>query len=119
MTRSPSVKTLSAVFRDPQEAKRVFRMGRKELANTPAGAKRVAMCGSALRTWDVRMTVLDALAETHGVESAETTKGEYATYLNAGDTYAPTVIYWRGRYRVQTLGDFIETAERNRIARFP
>ena len=45
-----------------------------------------------------------------GVEEAKT--GLYADYLNTGDTYAPTVIYWRGAYRVQSLGDFVEIQER-------
>lgn len=33
----------------------------------------------------------------------------------AGETYAPTVIYWRGQYRVQSVGDFIETMQRQGV----
>ena len=40
---------------------------------------------------------------------------EWATYLNTGDSYAPTIIFWRGNYRVQSLGDFIETMERQSV----
>jgi len=29
-------------------------------------------------------------------------------YLNAGDTYALTVIYYRGRFRATTLGNILE-----------
>lgn len=76
---------------------------------------RVAECYRAPQTWDVRLTVLNALGETHGIESAETTRGEYASYLNTGDMYAATLIYWRGAYRVQSVGDFIETMERQGV----
>jgi hypothetical protein len=33
-------------------------------------------------------------------------------YLNAGDTYDLTVVYWRGRFRATTWGDCIESAQR-------
>lgn len=112
-TPKPSIKTLSAAFPDNAKAAReVLKMSRDELEAHPVGAARVRQCYHAPMTWDLRMSILNAVGEFHGVESLEGTKGEWATYLNAGDCYACTVIYWRGRYRVQTLGDFIETQER-------
>ncbi len=119
MKRRPSVKALRAVFGDKaSEARKVLLMTRDELEATDAGSARVRECYNAPATYDVRMTVLNSIAGLYGVEGAETESGEWATYLNTGDTYNPTVIYWRGRYRVQSLGDLVETLERSRHARF-
>jgi hypothetical protein len=113
MTRTPSIKTLAALFNDPKAAKRIFRMTRAQLCELPAVAARVAECYHAPRTYDLRLTALNAIDDgLFGVE-AVTVGTEYADYLNTGETYAPTVIYWRGNYRVQSLGDFVETIERN------
>lgn len=107
---TPSIKTLSAVFENPAEAKRILRMTRAQLIDLPAGSARVAECWHAPKTWDVRMHCLNASDPgLYGLESCESVGGEHAEYLNTGDTYAPTLIYWRGFYRVQSLGDFVET----------
>ena len=114
--RTPSVKTLSAVFNDPARAKAILHMSRAQLLETPAGAARDAECYNPPKTYDIRMTVLDSIEpSTFGVESIAFVNGEYADYLNAGETYNPTLIHWRGRYRVQSMGDFIETMERSHL----
>lgn len=107
----PSIKTLSRVFENPRDARRILEMSRAQLLELPAGSARVAECWHAPKTYDIRMHCLDALElNLYGVESVESVSGEYADYLNTGDTYAATVIYWRGRYRVQSLGDFVESS---------
>ena len=113
--RKPSIKTLSQCFGNPREARRIFKMSRAELLATGAGAARNRECHSAPRTADLRMHALNECGRFHGVEflarerqSNGYSPDEYAEYLNAGDSYAATVIYWRGRYRVQSIGDFIE-----------
>ena len=107
--RTPSIKTLSAVFSDPKTAKRILQMTRAQLCEIPAGQARVSECWHAPKTYELRLYCLNATDPgLHGVESCETTHGEYADYLNTGDSYAPTLIYWRGTYRVQSLGDFVE-----------
>jgi hypothetical protein len=114
--RTPSIKTLSDVFSNPREAKRIISMGWAELSVHPVAVARIRECYNPPKKYDVRLTVLNSIEPgLHGVEGAESTDGEWATYLNAGDTYAPTVIYWRGSYRVQSLGDFVETMERQRV----
>lgn len=114
--KTPSLKTLSAVFDNPNEAKRILRMTRAELLQLPAGTARAAECWHAPKTYDVRMTCLNATdTGLFGLESIESSAGEYAVYLNTGDCYNPTLIYWRGRYRVQSLGDFVETMERQSV----
>ena len=114
--RTPSIKTLAAVFEAPKAAKRILQMSRAELALLPAGAARIAECYHPPMTGDLRLHCLNAIAPgLYGIESCETADGEYADYLNAGDTYTSTLIYWRGRYRVQDLGSFVEAQERRGI----
>lgn len=115
--RTPSIKTLSAVFDDPKAAKRIFLMDRRELEKTPGGKAFIAQChhGYCADRSHLRMVILNSLDPgLFGVESIKL-GDEYADYLNTGDSYAPTVIYWRGNYRVQSVGDFVETMERNGI----
>ena len=118
--RKPSVKTLRWCFDDPAAARRIFEMSRAELLETTAGAARDRECYNAPETWDIRMHVLNAAGGFHGLESLETERqsngysaDECAEYLNSGDSYAPTVIYWRGKYRVQDIGTFIERSRIN------
>jgi hypothetical protein len=114
--RTPSVKTLRQAFgTSANEAKRALKMTRQELASTAPGANRLAECYNPPKTWDIRMCVLNDIGGFHGIESIESTNSEYASYLNSGDTYQPTLIYWRGTYRVQSVGDFVETMERQGV----
>lgn len=114
--RLPSIKTLSSVFTDPKKARSIFEMSRTELKETDAGRVRMGECFNPPKTYDLRMHALNALdSGLHGVEAMESTAGEYADYLNTGDTYAPTVIYWCGAYRVQSVGDFIEIMQRQSV----
>jgi hypothetical protein len=53
------------------------------------------------------MECLNALGDFHGVEEFDTRKG-LCMYLNAGDTYTPTLIYFDGSYRVKCWGDIAE-----------
>lgn len=116
-TRLPSVATLAQVFADPKQARRILEMTRAELEQTEAGAARVRECLNPPATYDVRMHVLNACdAGLHGVESISLHGGcDFAEYLNTGDTYAPTLIRYNGRYRVQSVGDFVETLERRGV----
>jgi hypothetical protein len=114
----PSIRTLRAVFADrAPEARRVLEMTRAELEAHPAGAARAAECYHPPKTFDLRMTVLDSLdSGLHGVEAFDIGHRdgtqETVWYLNAGDTYAPTLVFWAGRYRVESWGDRVETLER-------
>lgn len=104
----PSIKTLRVVFGDnAKEARRILEMTRAQLEALPACAARIAECYHKPATSDLRLTALDALAGTHGVEAFETRAG-WCEYLNAGDTYTPTLLRFRGRYRVACWGDIAE-----------
>ncbi|HET8704949.1 MAG TPA: hypothetical protein VFM46_01500 [Pseudomonadales bacterium] len=113
----PSVKTLREVFGDKaKQARRVLEMTRAAMLDTQEGVEIAARFFGRVDTEHLRMLILCRVGFFEcGVESIGSSAGEYADYLNAGDTYAPTVIYWRGRYRVQSLGDFVETMERQGV----
>ena len=108
-TRFPSVRTLRAVFGDKApEARAILGMTRAQLEALPAGAARVRECYHPPRTYDIRMSCLDALGASYGVEAFELRNGTYCNYLNTGDTYAPTLVRVNGRYRVASWGDIAE-----------
>lgn len=114
--KTPSINKLASVFTDAKLAKDIFLMTNCELAKHPVGAKRISECFNSPTWHDVRMNILDSIEPgLYGVDCAETVSGEYADYLNAGDSYTPTIIFWQGNYRVQSIGDFIETMERRGV----
>ena len=105
---TPSIKTLRQIFGDnAKQAKALLIMSRNELLATPAGKARRDECYYPPQTYDIRMECLNALGNFHGVESFDTKTG-HCTYLNAGDTYTPTLLYFNGHYRVATWGDIAE-----------
>ena len=105
----PSVKTLQSVFGDKaKEARFILEMSRDQLEELPAGSARVRECYNRPPTWEVRMSCLDALGETYGIEGFQLQDGSWVYYLNSGDTYNPTLIYWRGRYQVRDWGSIVE-----------
>lgn len=61
----------------------------------------------------------DALLGTCGVEGlgpVSVQLGPLVQYLNTGDTYAPTLVYYRGRttrrcWAVESMGDIVERME--------
>lgn len=109
MKRLPSIKTLSRVFSDPKQARAILEMSHAELSETKAGSARLRECLNPPKWYDVRMHVLNAIEPgLYGLESFQTRKGEYVEYLNAGDTYTPTLIYRAGRYFIGTWGDIVE-----------
>ena len=106
--RLPSVRTLRAVFGDnAKQARAILKMTRKELESlsTPQA---LVMTYHPPRTSQLRLCLLDELAGTHGVEAFEVKGGTWCEYLNAGDTYTPTLILFRGAYRVACWGDIAE-----------
>lgn len=114
--RLPSIKTLAAVFSDPKTARKILEMPRSELLALPAGHERAAECFHPPKTYDLRMYCLNALdSGLFGVGNIHSAGDEYADYLNVGDSYTPTLIHWRGEYRVQSVGDFVETMARQNV----
>jgi hypothetical protein len=106
-TNYPSVKAIMQTGCSKATAsvvKRVFTANRTELLDDfEAARRRTAECYNRPGLTDLRMTVIDDLLETHGVEGDENIE-----YCNAGDTYAPTICYYQGRFVVSSWGDIIE-----------
>jgi len=106
--RAPSIKTLSSIFGDKaKEAKELLTMSRLNLLETPEGERRDKECYHSPSTADLRLSCLNELGNFHGVEGFSTKKG-LCLYLNAGDTYTPTLVLFQGRYKVSCWGDIAE-----------
>ena len=116
MRRLPSVKTLENAFPGKGKAlRRALLMTKAELSEHPAGKARIAGCHHLPACYDIRMHVLDAIAECHGVEYVASDKDTFTTalgfdYLNVGDSYVATIIRSceTGNYRVACVGDIVE-----------
>ena len=106
--KTPSVKNLGTIFgENAKQAKTLLTMTREQLINTPVGSARVNECYHPPLTQDIRMECLNALGSFHGVEVFDTKKGK-CWYLNAGDTYTPTLVRFNGGYRIACWGDIAE-----------
>lgn len=106
--RSPSAKALKTLFSEnANQAKALLTMTREQLLRTPVGAARAAECYNPPSTQDIRMECLNALGGYYGVEVIDTRRGE-CMYLNAGDTYTPTLVRFHGAYRIACWGDIVE-----------
>ena len=109
---TPSIKTLRERLHldadTAREAKRILTATRVQLEAMPAGAARLAECRHPPMTSDLRLHCLNACLGTHGIEGFQTRDGSWCDYLNAGDTYTPTIVWFRGRYRVACWGDIAE-----------
>jgi hypothetical protein len=109
IVRSPGINRLAILFGDKaKQAKRIFKMTHNGLLDTPAGYARFKECYTHPSTEDLRMHVLNALAGGYGIEAFKTKKGDYVEYLNVGDPYTPTLIYFNGNYCIASWGDFAE-----------
>lgn len=114
--RTPSIKTLSQVFDNPKKAKAILKMSRQQLLEIEACQWLVRRCYNPPRNYELVMAALNALETgVYGVENLESNNDYYAVFINTGDIYNTTVIFWQGRYRVQSIGDFIETMERQGV----
>jgi hypothetical protein len=118
----PSVKTLSAVFGDnAKTARKVlemtydeivrFRIDRLIITNDLEGK-----CYHRPTLMELILDTLNALADTHGIEHIDMCRkdgtSQYLTYLNTGDMYTPTIVFWNGMYRVADVGTKVEVLER-------
>jgi hypothetical protein len=126
--RLPSVKALSEITTWPKELRQVLECVKlseidalldsekpfgesSTFGNFKATNQWVKSCYNPPSFHDLKMSMADELCETCGVEYIEkgsTAKSPAIEYLNAGDTYAATLLYVNGRYRVGCWGDIVE-----------
>jgi hypothetical protein len=130
MTRAPSIKTLCTLKDVTSETARKIRTvikleSRAELEDyaerfMPRTRDWLMRCYHRPSAGNLRAAMLDELLMTHGVEylfkGSEGLAGHCSMpsdellceYLNAGDTYAPTLLQTGGRWVVGCWGDIAE-----------
>lgn len=114
--RLPSVKTLEKAFPGKgKELRKVLEMTKAQLMEHPAGEARCKGCYHLPACYDIRLHVLNAAAETCGVEYIASQRDTFTEsygldYLNTGDSYAPTIVrsHETGKYRVCDWGSIVE-----------
>ena len=112
----PSIKTLDSAFPGKgKELRKYLEASRAELIKHPAGAARLAECYHPPKTYDIRLHVLDSVAETCGVEYISHCDDSFTEflgidYLNTGDTDILTIVRFceTGNYRVSSWGNIVE-----------
>jgi hypothetical protein len=80
---------------------------------TPEQARdiRQIMEGPARVNGEGRLSRIDRILKTHGVEyiaAGRNSKSPAISYCNAGDTYATTILKVNGRFRIGCWGDIVE-----------
>lgn len=91
---------------------------RGELDPSSVDSVALRQCHNAPDKHYATMLALDSLLGTHGVEyigEVDMRDGPPVEYLNAGDTYAATLVWYRDRVRpwsVESWGDVAERLER-------
>lgn len=110
--RLPSVKTLTTVFEDEaKQARTILETENTTTISSPSVDYARKTAYNRHKKSFIKLLALSDLGGFYGVEHIQVGQ-EYADYLNTGDTYIPTLIYWRGGYRVQSIGDFTESMEK-------
>jgi len=124
----PSVKTLKDVTSYPRELRKLLECTKLSQIRTllesdkPFGKRSTFGEFKATNTWErscynppsiheLKMSMADELCETCGVElipEGHNSRSPAIEYLNAGDTYAATLLWVAGRYRVGCWGDIVE-----------
>jgi hypothetical protein len=76
-----------------------------------AALKYVQTCYNRPPLQMVKLTAIDTILQTYGVEGVPRGHGANSPgfdYCNTGDSYASTIIWINGRYRVANWGDIAE-----------
>ena len=97
---------------DPKLIRTIWKTDSMDLIESmaPRTAKESNRMYRPFRPRTFRREAINEIAGFHGVEYLGKNKrtGEAIYYLNAGDSYAPTIIFQGARLFVSTVGDLIE-----------
>jgi hypothetical protein len=110
----PTIEELSAIFDNPQEVLDILNMDiEKVIEKYPAAKRRMDECYNRPADYDIRFHVINDLGKFYGLEAFAICQNsmrsdDYVHYLNAGDTYATTLLHHKGAYFVSTWGDAYE-----------
>lgn len=83
--------------------------GRIDPETYPEVARCVGQCYHRPTQHELIAEALNVVLDTAGVEAAFT-EGElrpYLEWLNVGDPYVPTLVYYRDKWRVGCYGDYV------------
>ena len=108
---TPSIKTIMQTGTDRPTARKikaVFTMNRAALYVYETARTRTRGCYNPPGITDLRLTVINGLLETFGVEGIETDHFGWLEYCNAGNTYTTTICHFDGHFVVSSWGDLIE-----------
>jgi hypothetical protein len=110
--RFPKVPRLAALLRIPEETAQKVR--EVLLCDYPREV-RALVPDAEWCSWKYfsmyQLAALDHVLDGFGIESIQTENTmEYAEYVNQGDTYVPTVIFFRCEFFFTDLGTFVERA---------
>lgn len=110
--RTPSISALDTAFPGKGVALKRLLTSSAAVREHPAAVALVAQCYHAPTLSHMRLTALNAEAETYGIEAAYKRASDTSPafeYLNTGDTYAPTIVrFASGAYAVKSWGDIVE-----------
>jgi len=125
----PSIKTLTSNLKDVDTVKaklirKLIKADKStliEFANQDEYSHKFRYSvSSVMPANDIRALLLDCILDTYGVEylfkgsdglrcdPESQHDSPLCTYLNTGDTYAPTLLLYRGRWQVGCWGDIAE-----------
>lgn len=125
-SRVPPAAKLAAAFRiDDATARKIRRVLRGEIdpcGASPATATWVRDCYNDPSLACQSKHAADRLLKTHGIEAIwregdgdDPRDRPLFEYCNAGDSYAPTLVFVGGRVEIATWGDMVESMERRGI----
>ena len=118
-TAPPAAKIAAWMNCDLATAKmaRAVMKGEVRTLDNPAFPETSAWVASCYNRPSRRERIMSALNELLGCHGSEPLWGEdpywpEAEYLNTGDTYNPTILFYDGRFILTTWGDFFERNEK-------
>jgi hypothetical protein len=116
--RVPSVNSLLEAFEEKIGYERVM-IARGIMKNRirPDAVKQtdswIRSCYHEPSFHEKKMHALNVVLKMYGVEEILDSRGNLACeYLNAGDTYATTLLFYNGLYHIGTWGELVESMER-------
>jgi len=57
---------------------------------------------------ELKLYMLNIVLGLYGIEAIQNNNDDWLEYLNTGDTYNATIIYYHGRFSVNSWGDIVE-----------
>jgi len=106
----PSIKTLNIVAQDRARELRELLEKKRKTREYASVQELIKQSYREPFYYDRLMCAANEICNTCGVESFRAKNGDYWEYLNAGDTYTPTLLLNRrtGRLIVSSWGDVVE-----------